>query len=182
MKLPMYITLTYPNENKFVTKNFIFDNLDECLNKLLISVKEHINKKIDFPDDLEEFTNIYWYENNIMNNYVFDYFIFINNEWKQPWTLQEIYNDVIEIIHKNDIQTAILDPRNQPDYESDEEEDPILDSQNVKTTESNKVLENNGNNLLNANNLLDEINISSDKEFNKLQKMLDDYLETQDIK
>jgi hypothetical protein len=170
MKLPMYITLTYPNENKFVTKNFIFDNLDECLNKLIISVKEHINKKIDFPDDLEEFTNIYWYENNVMNNEVFDYNICINNEWKQPWTLQEIYNDVIDIIHKNDIQTAILDPRNQPDYESDEEE---LDS---NSNLPQKVSETSNN----SNHLLDEINNSSDKEFNKLQKMLDDYLESQE--
>ena len=167
MKLPMYITLTYPKENKFLTKNFIFDNLDECLNKIIITVKDHINKKINYPVDLDEFTNIHWYENNVMNNEVFDYYIFINNEWKQPWTLQEIYEDVVDIIHKNDIQTAILDPKNQPDYESDEE-DIIL----PELDKNNKIAEPN-------NNLLDEINISDDKEFNKLQKMLDDYLETQ---
>ena len=168
MKLPMYITLTCPNENKFLTKNFIFESLDECLNKIIITVKDHINKKIDFPNDLDEFTNIHWYENNVMNNEVFDYYIFINDEWKQPWTLQEIYDDVIEIIHKNDIQTAILNPKNQPDYESDDEEDIIQ----PELDKSNKISEVN-------NNLLDEINVSSDKEFNKLQKMLDDYLETQ---
>lgn len=167
MKLPMYITLTCPKENKFLTKNFIFDNLDECLNKIIITVKDHINKKINYPADLDEFTNIHWYENNVMNNEVFDYYIFINNVWKQPWTLQEIYEDVVDIIHKNDIQTAILDPKNQPDYESDEE-DIIL----PELDKNNKIAEPN-------NNLLDEINISDDKEFNKLQKMLDDYLESQ---
>ncbi len=172
MKLPMYITLTYPKENKFLTKNFIFENLDECLNKIIITVKDHINKKIDFPSDLDEFTNIHWYENNVMNNEVFDYYIFINDEWKQPWSLQEIYEDVVDIIHKNDIQSAILDPRNQPDYESDEED---LDTNVIqKPSETDKT-----NNTNNANNLLDEINMSTDKEFNKLQKMLDEYLETQ---
>jgi hypothetical protein len=183
MKLPMYITLTCPNENKFLTKNFIFENLDECLNKIIITVKDHINKKNDFPNDLDEFTNIHWYENNIMNNEVFDYYIFINDEWKQPWTLQEIYDDVIEIIHKNDIQKAILDPKNQADYESDEE-DSILEShnntpqKNDNTPQSNdNTQQNNDNTQNNMDNILEEITVSDD--FNKLQKMLDDYLETQ---
>ena len=161
MKLPMYITLTYPNENKFVTKNFIFENLDECLNKIIITVKDHIQKKIDYPTDLDEFTNIYWYENNSMNNEVFDYYIFINDEWKQPWTLQEIYDDVIEIIYKNDIQNAILDPKNQPDYESENEDDAILDSiHNVKQNPS-------------SNNILEEY--PDNNEINKLQKMFDNH-------
>jgi len=170
MKLPMYITLTCPNENKFITKNFIFENLDECLNKIIITVKEHINKKIDYPSDLDEFRDIYWYQNNVMYNNVFEYYIFINDEWKQPWTLQEIYDDVIDIIHKNDIQNAILEPRNQPDYESDED-DSILESNT-----------NNTNNTINTN-IINEISqeSSNNTEFNKLQKMLDDYLETQNI-
>ena len=167
MKLPMYITLTYPNENKFVTKNFIFENLDECLNKIIITVKNHIQKKIDYPADLDEFTNIYWYENNSMNNEVFDYYIFINDEWKQPWTLQEIYDDVIEIIYKNDIQNAILNPKNQPDYESEDEDDHIQDSHNnLKQNQS-------------SDNILE--GYSDNNEINKLQKMVDDYLETQNI-
>lgn len=176
MKLPMYITLTHPNENKFSVKNFIFENVDECLNKIIVTVKDHINKKnIDFPSDLDEFTNIHWYDNNVMNNELFDYNIFINDEWTQPWSLQEIYDNVIEIIHKIDIQNAILDPKNQPDYESDEEDLETNIPQKIGKTDNSNNLETSNN----TNNLLDEINISTDKEFNKLQKMLDDYLETQ---
>ena len=72
MNLMKYLAQT---ENKFSVKNFIFENVDECLNKIIVTVKDHINKKnIDFPSDLDEFTNIHWYENNVMNNEVFDYY------------------------------------------------------------------------------------------------------------
>ena len=183
MKFPMYITLTHPIENKFSINHFMFNTLDECLNKIIITVKNHINNKNVFPNDLEEFTNIHWYEDNIINNNIFDYNIYIDsdNEWKQPWTLQEIYQDVIEIINQIDIQNALLNPDNyiehyEEEYDHEEPEtkpesktEPETKCKHIREKMSKPVREKI------SNQDSDQIPDYMDK----LEKMLDEYLETQ---
>lgn len=177
MKFPMYITLTHPIENKFSINHFMFNTLDECLNKIIITVKNHINKKNVFPNDLEEFTNIHWYEDNILNNNVFDYSIYIDtdNEWKQPWTLQEIYENVIEIINQIDIQNALLNPDNYIEHYEEEDLEPEPVSKPEPETKCKHVREK-------ITKPVREPNPDSDQipdYMAKLEKMLDEYLETQ---
>ena len=54
-----------------------------------------------------------------MDNEVFDYKLFHNNEWKKPWTNQELYENVINIIHDLDVQNSILNKA----YDHEEEEE-----------------------------------------------------------
>ena len=74
--------------------------------------------KIDYPDTLEEFSNLYWDSNT-----VYDYYIFYNNGWLKPWVLDDIYESVLKLIYDLDVQNGIFDKKNYSDYISDEDED-----------------------------------------------------------
>lgn len=119
MSIPMYITITKPHVPKYETFLFVCETIDECQNKLIINLKNIINKQIDYPQDIDDFVTNYWYNENAMNNEFFDYNIFLDNKWSKPWTLQELYEIVIDIINQVDIQNSIYNNKNYYDYCSD---------------------------------------------------------------
>ena len=121
MNIPMFITFTKPNIPKFETMTFVCNTLEECKNKLIINLKNIINKQIDYPVDVDDFVTNYWYNDNAMDNIFFDYQIFIDNKWSQPWILQELYEIVINIINQVDIQDSIYNDKNYYDYCSDDD-------------------------------------------------------------
>jgi hypothetical protein len=119
MSIPMFITFTKPDIPKYETLTFICSTEEECYNKLIINIKNNISKEIDYPADLDDFTNLFWYNNNYMDNNIFEYKIFKDTEWVQPWTYQELYDSVVDIIHNVDIQNSIYNDKNYYDYCSD---------------------------------------------------------------
>jgi hypothetical protein len=121
MNIPMFITFTKPNIPKYETITFVCNTLEECKNKLIINLKNIINKQIDYPVDVDDFVTNYWYNDNAMDNIFFDYQIFIDNKWSQPWILQELYEIVINIINQVDIQDSIYNDKNYYDYCSDDD-------------------------------------------------------------
>jgi len=121
MNIPMFITFTKPNIPKFETITFVCNTLEECKNKLIITLKNIINKQIDYPVDVDDFVTNYWYNDNAMDNIFFDYQTFIDNKWSKPWTLQELYEIVINIINQVDIQNSIYNNKNYYDYCSDDD-------------------------------------------------------------
>jgi hypothetical protein len=125
MNIPMFITVTRPDIPKYETITFNCSSIDECQNKLIVILKNIINKQIDFPSDVDDFVTNYWYNENAMNNDFFDYNLFMDNKWMKPWTLQELYEIVINIINQVDIQNSIYNNKNYYDYcsESDDETD-----------------------------------------------------------
>lgn len=121
--IPMILIFTRPNYTpKYELFTFNCDTIEECKGKLLVNIKNKIFKNIDYPQHLEDFTTLYWYNDNFMDNHIFDYKIFYNNEWSQPWELQELYDDVIDIIHQVDIQNSIYLKTNYYSGELDESE------------------------------------------------------------
>jgi len=121
MNIPMFITFTKPNIPKFETITFVCNTLEECKNKLIITLKNIINKQIDYPVDVDDFVTNYWYNDNAMDNIFFDYQTFIDNKWSKPWTLQELYEIVINIINQVDIQNSLYNNKNYYDYCSDDD-------------------------------------------------------------
>jgi hypothetical protein len=119
--IPLTLIITKPNTNSYLHLNFVCTSLDDCYNKLVINIKKEIILNIDYPDDLDEFTNIYWYANNVMNNPIFEYTIFYKNQWSKPWPQQDIYDSVMQLIHDIDLQNSILNKRNYENYDSDED-------------------------------------------------------------
>ena len=122
MNIPMFITITKPNYPKYETTTFVCNTLEECQNKLIITLKNLIDKKIDFPVDVDDFESIYWYNEASMSNEFYDYSIFYDGKWSKPWTIQELYETVTNIIHQVDIQNSIYNDKNYYDYCSDEDE------------------------------------------------------------
>lgn len=123
MTVPLNIIITNPKHNKFDSKYFICNDIDECYNKLVVSIKNAIILNVDYPTDYEEFKNLIWYNSISFDNEVFDYSIFIDGEWKIPWTHQEIYDKICEIIHTVDLQNSIYNKKNTYDYNSDEDDE-----------------------------------------------------------
>lgn len=123
MNIPMFITITKPNIPKYETITFVCDTLDDCKNKLIINLKNIIYKQINYPVDVDDFVTNYWHNDSAMDNEFFDYQIFIDNKWSKPWTLQELYEIVTNIINQVDIQNSIYNNKNYYDYCSDSDDD-----------------------------------------------------------
>ena len=123
--IPMFITITKPNVPKYETNTFICNNLEDVYNKLIVNFKKSIDKNIDYPSDVDDFVTNFWYNENAMDNEFFDYNIFYENKWQKPWTLQELYDNAINIIIQVDIQNSIYNNRNYYDYCSDSEDEKI---------------------------------------------------------
>lgn len=119
----MFITITRPNFPKYETNTFVCSTLEECKNKLIINLKNTIYKQIDYPADVDDYVTLYWYADNAMNNEFFDYQIFVDNKWSKPWTIQELYEIVINIINQVDIQNSIYNNKNYYDYCSDSDDE-----------------------------------------------------------
>lgn len=125
MSIPMFIIITKPSVPKYELQNFVCESLDECYNKIIINFKNIINKKVNYPEDVDDFVTNNWYNDYSMNNEFFDYNIFINGKWSKPWTLQELYENATAIIVQLDIQESIYNNKNYYDYcsESDDEKE-----------------------------------------------------------
>ena len=113
MNIPIAINII--TKNDIIFKTLIGTDLNDCLNKIIIELKIHFDMTIDYPVEYDDFESIYL---NLINdvycdtkkNYIFDYKIYDNNEWKKPWNEQEIYELIINLINAHDIQELILNP------------------------------------------------------------------------
>jgi hypothetical protein len=121
MNIPLIIIITKPKVPKYETLSFSCESLEDCKNKLIINLKNIINNKVDYPQDIDDFATLYWYNEFSMDNFFFEYQLFIENKWSKPWTIQELYDDVTTIIHQVDIQDSIHNNKNYYDYCSDDE-------------------------------------------------------------
>jgi hypothetical protein len=122
--IPMILIFTRPNHTpKYELLTFNCDNLEECKGKLIVNIKNKILKNIDYPLFLDDFASLFWYNDNYMDNEVFNYNVFYNNEWIQPWELQELYEETIKIIHQVDIQNSIYSKTNYYSGELDDSDD-----------------------------------------------------------
>ena len=122
MNIPLFITITKPKVPKYETITFSCETIEDCKNKLIINLKDIIFNKVDYPDDVDDFATLFWYNEFNMNNEFFDYQLFIDNKWCKPWPLQELYDIVTNIIYQVDIQDSIYNDKNYYDGHSDDEE------------------------------------------------------------
>ena len=123
MSIPLNIILTNPKKNKYESLYLVCTDLDDCYNKIIVTVKNMLLLNVNYPNDYEEFKNLIWYNSISFDNEVFDYSIFTENKWLKPWTQQEIYDSVCDIIHNVDLQNSIYNKRNTYDYTSDSDSD-----------------------------------------------------------
>ena len=123
MSIPLNILLTKPKSNKYESLYLVCNDLDDCYNKINVAVKNIITMNVDYPDDYDEFKNLIWYNGVSFDNEVFSYSLFFEGKWISPWSQQEIYDAIKEIIYNVDIQNSIYNKKNTYDYVSDSESD-----------------------------------------------------------
>jgi hypothetical protein len=88
----------YENYNKTIECS----SLDDTKNKLIKYLSDELScLNIDYPLDLESFDYL-WFNNEYIKANSFDYYVFIDNKWIQPWTLSEIYLDVYDKMLENE--------------------------------------------------------------------------------
>ena len=99
--------------HNFDTSNatFVCESLDDSKDKLINYLISQLgNLNIDYPMDLTEFENI-WFKQNYVNTNAFNYFIFQDGKWIQPWELNEIYDEFLDKMIEQESS-------NPPDFET----------------------------------------------------------------
>ena len=82
------------------TETFTFNTLEETQNKLVSYLTDIlININIDFPQDLDDFETL-WFNEKYTTLSFFNYRLFNNDLWSDPWDNQEIYSLVLENLIK----------------------------------------------------------------------------------
>ena len=81
-------------------ETFTFNTLEETQTKLVSYLTNIINiLNIDFPQDLDDFETI-WFNDNYVGASFFEYRLFNNDIWSEPWDKQEIYSMVLDNLIK----------------------------------------------------------------------------------
>jgi len=104
--IPIIINII--TKNDIILKSLVGNNLDDCFHKILLELKPYFDMKIDYPLSYNDFEIIYL-ENCLYQKYIFDYKIY-DKEWIKPWSNQDIYDNILELIMTHDIQEFILNP------------------------------------------------------------------------
>ncbi len=125
-KVGLIVTVNkYKNHFASSQSTVLCDTVDEARLELIKFMVAHLSLlNIDFPLDYDDFANIWFHQTYVMAE-VFNYKVFTNNTWQEPWTHQEIYDDVLEAMYLHDTM-------NPPDFETmygepkyEDEEDEI---------------------------------------------------------
>jgi hypothetical protein len=139
-KFGLIITINkFNNYFETIQTTYVFDTIDEAKNKLLTYLGDqfkHLN--IDFPIDFIDFEYM-WFKEQYINTNAFNYKIFNNDEWTEPWDTQEIYSDVIELMIE--AETKIPIDFSQLYGEPDPDEN-VNDNFTMEPTEQMQELEN----------------------------------------
>jgi hypothetical protein len=132
-KIGLIITInkftTYFESN---TYTFVYDSVNDARNKLveiLVENFKYIN--IDFPNNLVDFEYI-WFKQQYVNVNSFNYKVFLDNRWVEPWDSDDIYDDVLVKLEEYEIQNA-------PDFSKMYgEPDPDVDTDDKFNIENNE--------------------------------------------
>jgi hypothetical protein len=110
MKYGLYLLIFGKNNTSVDVQHFECDSIEECKNKILINIKNKIDLDVDYPFELEIFCGNIWNTNEL-----FRYKIFHDDKWFYEWSEQEIYENVLDIINKKDIQDVVINELDEID-------------------------------------------------------------------
>ena len=74
----------------------VVDTIDEARVELINYLVRQLGVlNIDYPLSVEDFEYI-WFNEQYVKSSVFNYKLFVNDKWVEPWESQEIYSDVLD--------------------------------------------------------------------------------------
>lgn len=117
----LIVTLNkYTTYFESILKTFTSTDLEELKKNMIDFLCSHTNSlTIDYPMELEDFEYI-WFKEQYMKCNLFTYKVFMDGKWTQPWEDQDIYDIMLEEMHKQEIEKGV-DPElyNEPDPDED---------------------------------------------------------------
>jgi hypothetical protein len=122
------LTITLNKFTKYfesINKSFTCSDLEVTKNVLINFIASHINHlTIDYPLTLEEFEYI-WFDEQYVKCNLFSYNVFNiqSNEWINPWSLDEIYEDTLTYLHAKELLVPVNLSKLYGEPNPDEEED-----------------------------------------------------------
>lgn len=101
MSIPYFLIINKPNCNtiEIIVKTDVGNNIDEIKINIIKELEKEFSK-LDMPDNYEEFMFMSWYDTLPLNVEVFEYKIFMDGKWVKPWTNEELYEYIYEILYK----------------------------------------------------------------------------------
>ncbi len=128
-QLPFFIVFTKPNKHKIQTviTTDTGTDLDDVKNKLVYMIQEQFSTFNEFPESYEEFTNKFWYQFISADSEPFEYKVYSDKEWVQPWTNEDLYDQVVDILHKLELLGAYVNEANRDEEEFDEVDDTVAE-------------------------------------------------------
>lgn len=122
-QIPYFVVITKPTKHKIQTKSLTDSgkDLDDIRNKIVYIIQEEVSKFIDIPESYDDFIYKCWYSENSADAEPFDYKIYNEGKWISPWTSEELYDSVYEILHKMELLAAYIDEANKDEEEVDDD-------------------------------------------------------------
>lgn len=123
-ELPFCIVFTKPTKQKIKTilNTDTGKDLEDVKNKIILMIIDHFTSFNNFPDSYDDFISRHWYEFISADAAPFVYQVLENGKWTSPWSDDELYDVVVERLHKLELLTAHINEANQ-DSEQFEDDD-----------------------------------------------------------
>lgn len=122
--IPYYLVLTKPHKQNIKLQyfNLISDSLENIKKELIRILQEEFSVHSIIPDNYDEFVSSCWFSEKSIDAEIFEYKIFYEGKWIAPWSIDELYNEVYDVLHKLELIGGYINEANGF-YESDEEEE-----------------------------------------------------------
>ena len=126
MPLPFILVTTKPNKQKIEVKlhSDTGTDLEDIQKKLIYIIQEQISVFNDIPDNYNDFIYKCWYQEHSADAEPFVYKIFKDDEWITPWTIDELYESVYEILHKLELLAGYINDANKNEESDEDNEAP----------------------------------------------------------
>jgi len=115
--IPFIVLITKPNKHRIETKlvTETCKDIESIKNKIIYIMQEELSTIDDLPDDYDKFISEKWYHEISADAEPFEYKIFDNNKWVTPWSIEELYDMTLDILHKLNLLTSYIDNANNED-------------------------------------------------------------------
>ena len=125
-EIPFYIIITKPNKHRIEIKviNEKATDIKEVRNRIIYIMQEELSTVHNLPYEYDNLIGI-WYNTIAADSEPFQYKIFNNNEWSSPWSIEELYDEAYEILHKLELISGYINEENN-DEEEDEHVEEIV--------------------------------------------------------
>lgn len=112
---PYYLVLTKPHKHniKPLYFNSSEDSIDKVKNAIVNILQEEFQTvKTDIPDNYQDFVSNCWFVDKSIDGEIFEYKVFSEGKWIEPWNHDDLYDSVYEILYKLELIGGYINDAN----------------------------------------------------------------------